>query len=158
MSIHSLTLQMMRFWLSFLSFGLCLFESCNEIEDCTLDPYDNYALATFDVLNNANQLVIFDSIILEGYGRLPGDQDTLRSMLLPLPVKNNEAIFHYYTDSALYSLAINYKIQPLIYDLSCEATIKYYDLDTSYHSFDSLVIVGSDVHLDYVPINFEIYL
>tara|TARA_B100000941_G_C28253206_1_gene422614 strand:- start:23 stop:394 length:372 start_codon:yes stop_codon:yes gene_type:complete len=123
-----------------------------------LDPYDNYALATFDVLNNANQLVIFDSIILEGYGRLPGDQDTLRSMLLPLPVKNNEAIFHYYTDSALYSLAINYKIQPLIYDLSCEATIKYYDLDTSYHSFDSLVIVGSDVHLDYVPINFEIYL
>mgnify|MGYP007000356236 len=75
-----------------------------------------------------------------------------------LPVKNNEAIFHYYTDSDLYSLAINYKSQPLIYDLSCEATIRYYDLDTSYHSFDSLVIVGSEVHLDYVPINFEIYL
>ena len=79
-------------------------------------------------------------------------------MLLPLPAKNNEAIFHYYTDSALYSLAINYKIQPLIYDLYCEATIRYYDLDTSYQSFDSLVIVGSEVHLDYVPINFEIYL
>ena len=92
---------MMRFWLSFFSFGLCLFESCNEIEDCTLDPYDNYALATFDVLNNMNQLVVFDSIVLEGYGRLPGDQDTLGSMLLPLPAKNNEAIFHYYTDSCL---------------------------------------------------------
>ena len=148
----------MRFWLYFLSFGLCLLESCNEIEDCTLDPYDNYALATFDVLNNVNQFVVFDSIILDGYGRLPGDQDTLGSMLLPLPVKNNEAIFHYYTDSTLYSLAISYKIQPLIYDLSCEATIRYYDLDTSYHSFDSLVIVGSEIHLDYVPINFEIYL
>ena len=148
----------MRFWLYFLSFGLCLLESCNEIEDCTLDPYDNYALATFDVLNNMNQLVVFDSIILEGYGRLPGDQDTLGSMPLPLHVKNNEAIFHYYTDSTLYSLAISYKIQPLIYDLSCEATIRYYDLDTSYHSFDSLVIVGSEIHLDYVPINFEIYL
>tara|TARA_B100000900_G_scaffold346822_1_gene311735 strand:- start:1778 stop:2227 length:450 start_codon:yes stop_codon:yes gene_type:complete len=149
---------MMRFCLSFLSLGLCLLESCNEIEDCTLDPYDNYAVATFDVLNNVNQLVVFDSIILEGYGRLLRDQDTLVSMLLPLPVKDNKAIFHYYTDSVLYSLAINYKSQPLIYDLSCEATIRYYDLDTSYHSFDSLVIVGSEIHLDYVPINFEIYL
>ena len=44
MSIHSLTLQTMRFWLSFLSFGLA-FESCNEIEDCTLTLY-NYAVAT----------------------------------------------------------------------------------------------------------------
>ena len=148
----------MRFWLSFLSFSLCLFESCNEIEDCTLDPYANYAVATFNVLNNVNQIVMFDSIILEGYGRLPEDQDTLVSMLLPLPVKDKEAIFHYYTDSALYSLAINYKSQPLIYDLSCEATVRYYDLDISYHSFDSLVIVGSEVHLDYIPVNFEIYL
>ena len=158
MSIHSLTLQIMRFWLSFFTIGLCLFESCNEIEDCTLDPYGNYAVATFNVLNNVNQIIVFDSIVLEGYGRLSGDQDTLVDMLLPLPIKNNEAIFHYYTDSSLYSLAVNYKSLPLIYDLSCNATIKYYDLDTSYHSFDSLVIVGSEVHLDYVPINFEIYL
>ena len=83
----------MRFWLSFLSFGLCLFESCNEIEDCTLDPYANYAVATFNVLNNVNQIVMFDSIILEGYGRLPEDQDTLVSMLLPYLSKIRKLFF-----------------------------------------------------------------
>lgn len=148
----------MRFWLFFLSFGFCLFESCNEVEDCTLDPYENYAVATFDLLSGESKIIAFDSIILEGFGRLPGDRDTLIGMLLPLPVENTEAVFHYYTDSSLYSLAIGYKSQPLIYDLYCEATIRFYDLDTSYQSFDSLVIVGSEVHLDYVPINFEIYL
>ena len=148
----------MRFWLFFMSFGFCLFESCNEIEDCTLDPYGNYAVATFDVLNDKDQFIAFDSIILEGFGRLPGDRDTITNILLPLPVENTEAVFYYHTDSSLYSLAINYKSQPLIYDLSCKATIRYYDLDISYHSFDSLVIVRSEVHLDYAPINFEIYL
>ncbi|HAQ69595.1 hypothetical protein N9I77_00225 [Cyclobacteriaceae bacterium] len=148
----------MRFWLFFLSFGFCLFESCNEVEDCTLDPYGNYAVATFDMLSGESKIIAFDSIILEGFGRLPGDRDTLIGMLLPLPVENTEAVFNYYTDSSLYSLAIGYKSQPLIYDLYCEATIRFYDLDTSYQSFDSLVIVGSEVHLDYVPINFEIYL
>ena len=148
----------MRFWLFFLSFGFCLFESCNEVEDCTLDPYGNYAVATFDILSGESKIIAFDSIILEGFGRLPGDRDTLIGMLLPLPVEKTEAVFHYYTDSSLYSLAITYKVQPLIYALSCEAAIRFYDLDTSYHSFDSLVIVGSEVHFDYVPINFEIYL
>lgn len=123
-----------------------------------MDPYGNYAVATFNLLSGESKIIAFDSIILEGFGRLPGDRDTLIGMLLPLPVENTEVAFHYYTDSSLYSLAISYKSQPLIYDLSCEATIRFYDLDTSYQSFDSLVIVGSEVHLDYVPINFEIYL
>ena len=148
----------MRFWIFFLSFGFCLLESCNEIEDCTLNPYNNYAVATFDVSNDESQIIAFDSIILEGFGRLPGDRDTLVGMLLPLNAETSEAVFHYYTDSTLYSLVISYNSQPLIYELSCEAAIKFSDLDTSYHSFDSLVIVGSEVHLDYVPINFEIYL
>ena len=83
----------MRFWLSFLSFGLCLFESCNEIEDCTLDPYANYAVATFNVLNNVNQIVMFDSIIFRRIWSIARRPRYHLSYASPLPVKDKEAIF-----------------------------------------------------------------
>ncbi|NQW27143.1 MAG: hypothetical protein HQ474_04460 [Flammeovirgaceae bacterium] len=149
----------MRYWLFiFMCYSLLFGESCNEFEECSMNPYSNYVVAEFNVMADAGRTISFDSVVLEGYGRLPYDQDTLVYLALPLDMDASGALYHYYTDSIIYTLGLTYKKEGLIYELHCDASVRFYDLDTTNQTFDSLVIVGRELNLSNYPINFEIYL
>ncbi len=156
--LHHLTLPAMPKWcLIILLIGL--FMSCNDIEDCQTSPYRETVLINW----NYDGLVIFDSILVAGIGRLGGDRDTLNkteAFGFPLDLESNNISYEFFTDSVKFELNLTYDKQIIVFELDCDASIRYFNLDTlSTNNFDSVAIRFSELFSDIEdPINIEIYL
>lgn len=136
--------------------GLLFSIACNELEDCQLNPYGDYAVVEFNLTNNDGRFISFDEIYFDG--DLISQGDTIFTyQVIPLNAEAPNATYTYVSDSATYELSINYKTEGLIYQLDCEASVRYFDLDTAYQTFDSLAIILPEISLNQTAPNFEIY-
>ena len=128
-----------------------LFTFCNEIEDCQLDPYTDVVVVGFKGI----EIVAFDSIVVEGIGRLGNDTDTITAMGFPLNPEQLSTRCYFYTDSADYELNVIYKTEALIYELNCDVAIRFYDLDFT-TNFDSVRLISPELNLDFFKTNVEV--
>jgi hypothetical protein len=128
-----------------------LISACGEIEDCQLSPYSD----SVQVSMNHNQLIIFDSVRVNE--TLDLELDTLNSFGLPLDLTQEKVNYTFYTDSMSYLLELSYKNEIRIFDVNCDPVIRFYDLEIQRTNFDSVVLIGSEINLNFFPINIEIY-
>ncbi len=133
--------------------GIAAFFSCNNIEDCQLNPFTDYV--AMQTIHDAP--VVFDSLVVSEYGRYVEFADSARTLWqLPLDILENEVRMDFYTDSMIYFLEMTYQKEIKIFDPQCDPVTRYYELEVVSHNFDSLVLTNNEVNIQ-IPINVEVY-
>lgn len=116
--------------------------ACNDIEDCQVNPYND--VLWFQVIYDEDEFVVaFDSIVIQGYGQLTGYPDTLLTSFqysLPMDFENEQITYQFFTDSIDYFITLEYDKEVRIFDLSCDAAIRYFNLEIQETNLDSALI------------------
>jgi hypothetical protein len=143
---------------------LCVFlGSCNDIEDCQLDPYADFVGFKFTIIDEDLDFIVFDSVRLDGLGVFELDDSTstladtiISNLYLPIDVTSNQSTFRFFTDSIDYFITLEYKKEAYIYELDCDAGIRYQNLRITDTNLDSAIIIIDQLNLR-VPENIEIF-
>lgn len=143
----------MRFIFYLCVIFLTIFLSCNDIEDCQLNPYTDQFVVR--MTSKSVGIIFFDSISVNNSGRIPNDTDTLILFSLPLDAESMTSLFTFYTDSTNYTLEVNYRTQAEIFELNCDAAIRFYGFELI-SNFESVRLISPELNMDYFPINAEI--
>lgn len=142
------------------------FYSCNDIEDCQLDPNREAVGTRFVLLKPTEQPrpIAFDSIRLDGLFLFDLDtansslKDTISAaILLPIDVAADTSRFSFFTDSIDYFVTLSYDRQAYIYEVDCPAGQSYSNLRIVNTNIDSIRVVQTTLNKN-TPTNLEIYL
>ncbi len=124
-------------------FIVLAFTACNDIPDCQLIDEVEYFQVSFFERENTGQpdSVIFESIVVEGFGELLSERDTLHSLLLYVNIADTLTTFYFESDIGTDTLSVSYQtVGYRIESDECGPVQTIEGLDTLHHTFDSLSI------------------
>lgn len=131
---------------------MVLFEmGCNTIEDCQLSPFQDSVTVAFRTTNSID----FDSIKVEGIGRLSNDSIVGTLYTLPLDFEETEVTYGFYTDTTDIFLSLSYDMEVLIYDIHCEPQRRF-TVNEIVGNIDSVVVSSNQIRNEF-PVHFEVY-
>ncbi|MEM6737450.1 MAG: DUF6452 family protein [Bacteroidota bacterium] len=136
---------------------ICLFISCNDIENCdTNDEQDFMVLKFFDLESKTSKSVGFvissEDII---YSNSVYKSDSTEAEL-PLNATTDQTSFLFTSDTSSFELIVSYEFQISIFDDDCDPSIFFGNLDTVRYTFDSLSIPGRVTNRQ-IGTNVEVY-
>jgi len=130
---------------------------CNEIEECQLDPFTQFAV--FSLKSTVTGRVFtFDSISMDNFGLLAGGTSTqaLTAFQLPVDFLASQATYRFYTDSVNYFVSISYKSESMVYEELCKPANRIHDLSIEASNFPDIQILGPDLDRRFYAVNVEI--
>ncbi|MEM6812984.1 MAG: hypothetical protein AAF600_01165 [Bacteroidota bacterium] len=136
---------------------ICLFVSCNDIENCgTNDEQDFMVLKFFDLESKTSKSVGFvisseDTI----YSNTVYKSDSTEAEL-PLNPNTDQTLFLFTSDTSSFELIMSHEFQISIFDDDCDPSIFFSNLDTIRYTFDSLSIPGRITNRQ-IATNVEVY-
>jgi hypothetical protein len=144
----------MRKSIVFLLFLIAL--ACNDVEDCQLDPYEDFLGINFNLLDpEDDRLIIFDEIIIDDLGNFSGD--TINSTLfLPIDIGAESTTYRFVTDTATFFFIVGYNKQASIFERDCDITEIFSDLNIRVSNFDSIRVNSPILNKNNLN-NIEIY-
>lgn len=147
-------------------FILCVFLgilSCNDIEDCQLDPYADFIGIKFTLLNEDPEVIVFDSVGLDGLGLFELNDSTTtladtipERLYLPIDVTSDQSTYRFFTDTTDYFLTLSYEKEAYIFEVDCDAGIRYKRLRIVETNLDSVNVVIDQLNKN-IPENIEIF-
>lgn len=116
--------------------GLLFAWSCNEIEECQLDPYSEQVVFLLRP-EIPGTILSFDSASMDGFGILGRGENlqNLTAFALPVDFLTNQVTYRFYTDSVAYFITLDYLSESMVYELICEPTTRIFGLSINDTNF-----------------------
>lgn len=123
-----------------------LITGCTVVKDCELDENRKLALVEFYNYSDRTRIdtLIFNQVTSEDSPYLFYSEDDviLGAMYFPLNPEVNSSRFFLETDSMVYDLNFVYEREFSVYDVDCDPSIRFFNLNCTSLVFDSLVVVN----------------
>ncbi|WNB18177.1 DUF6452 family protein [Marivirga arenosa] len=134
--------------------------ACDVDSNCNTLNVDFVTFQTFTIKEGEEEQVqvIFDSIVSPESDSTFFQSDTLSIFELPLNPGSNQTSFYFYYGPFVDSIEFNYETRNAVDSPECGIDLEFVGMDTTFQTFDSLVIVNDTLKRTVNAPNIKLYI